>query len=47
MEEKENLEMDLRIILLDSDEISITVSINNVNEPYILQSSSHHYHQIQ
>ena len=47
MEEEENLEMDLRIILLDSDEISMTVSINNINKPYISQSSSHHYHQIQ
>ena len=38
-EEEENLEMDLRIILLDSDEISLTVTINNDDELYISQSS--------
>ena len=31
--------MDLRKILLESNEIIITVTSSSVNEPYILQSS--------
>ena len=34
-----NQEMDLSTILLDSNEISMTVINNNVNEPYISHSS--------
>ena len=41
-----NQEMDLSTILLDSDEISMTVPKNNINKPYS-HIYHHHYHQIQ
>ena len=41
MEEEENQEINPRTIILDPDEINMTVTSNNVNEPYISQPS--HY----